>query len=141
MNKKVKHGGHKHELQLEFTKDLEASTVKQGFYDYCMRMAAEKYRKISGQDQDYHTTADDRAMAKTIDDTGVWKTNDQFVLGSMKSRVVEKVPMTIEEMKTNALPGMDNAQLDDLIKMAEELKAAKELAEEHSDEDTAIAAG
>ena len=142
MSKNVLHGGHKHELRIVFTEDINEGVVKKGFHDYMMRMAAEKYRKISGQDDKYRTSVEDRQMVKEIHDTGVWKTTDRFILGTLRTNtVVEKVPMTIEEMKTKALPGMDNAQLDDLIKMAEELKAAKELAEEHSDEETAIAAG
>ena len=142
LSKKVKHGGHKHELVIEFTSDLEASTLKHGFYDYCLRMAADKYRKLSGQDEDYQTSIEDRAVVKTIHDTGVWKTTDQVVLGSMKRKVmIEKVQMTAEV--TVAV-----MTTEELKKLYELSKEQDENPEDHSDENeidvtqhSAIAAG
>ena len=123
MNKKVVHGGHKHELRITFTEDLTAEIVKKGFHDYLMRMAAEKYRKISGQIKEYQTSVEDRQMAKEIHDTGVWKTTDRFILGTLRtSVVVEKVKMTAQETVA--------------VMTIEELKAAVALAEQVAKENT-----
>jgi hypothetical protein len=100
MTKNVKHADHKHELRLTFTPHLEAADVKAGFYDYCLRRAADKARKISGQDNDYIPTLEDRAMWRKVQETKVWETDDQFILGAARARVmVQKVKMTNEEMK------------------------------------------
>jgi len=126
MSKKVVHGGHNHELRIAFTDDLSAEMIKKGFHDYMLRMAAEKYKRISGQKDDYRTSIEDRQMAKEIHDTGVWKTTDRFILGTLRtSVVVEKVPMTAQETVA--------------VMTLEELKAAVALAEqvEQENEDSA----
>jgi hypothetical protein len=117
MSKNVVHGGHKHELRIAFTDDLSAEMIKKGFHDYMLRMAAEKYKRISGQKDDYRTSVEDRQMAKEIHDTGVWKTTDRFILGTLRtSVVVEKVKMTAQETVA--------------VMTIEELKAAVALAEQ-----------
>ena len=132
MNKKVKHAGHKYELRLNFTKDLEASDVVAGFYDYCLRRTADKARKISGQDtvKGYIPTLEDRAMWAKIKETKVWETDDQFILGSARARVqVQKVKMTTEEMKDV----MTTEEIRALLALSEQRDADSEDSEDDTD--------
>ena len=138
MHKNVLHGGHKHELRIVFTDDLTAGVVKKGFHDYMMRMAAEKYRKISGQDDKYRTSVEDRQMTKEIHDTGVWKTTDRFILGTLRTNtVVEKVKMTAQE----TVAVMTIEELTAAVALAEQVAQENEDSNKDSNEDTAIAAG
>jgi len=130
MNKKVKHAGHKYELRLNFTKDLEASDVVAGFYDYCLRRTADKVRKISGQDNDYVPTLEDRAMWRKIQEIKVWETDDQFIFGSARARVqVQKVKMTKEEMKDV----MTTEEIRALLALSEQRDADSEDSEDDTD--------
>ena len=130
MNKKVKHAGHKYELRLNFTQDLEASDVVAGFYDYCSRRAADKARKISGQDNDYVPTLEDRAMWRKALETKVWEIDDQFIFGSARARVqVQKVKMTNEEMKDV----MTTEEIRALLALSEQRDADSEEGEDDTD--------
>ena len=130
MNKMVKHADQKYELRLNFTKDLEASDVVAGFYDYCLRRAADKVRKISGQDNDYVPTLEDRAMWRKIQEIKVWETDDQFIFGSARARVqVQKVKMTKEEMKDV----MTTEEIRALLALSEQRDADSEDSEDDTD--------
>lgn len=141
--KHVKHADHKHELRLTFTQHLEATDVKAGFYDYCLRRAADKARKISGQENDYIPTLEERAMWRKVQETKVWETDDQFIFGSSRARVqVQKVKMTNEEMKDV----MTTEEIRALLALSEQRDADSEddtdTVEIDTDHDTmAIAAG